>query len=132
MTKDLSRNLVDSSSDVLGDAKRGIAVLLLTMSVSGCVTPTTYSGTVLNCNDEPVSDVKVTTFKNAWMPLTLSGLLGSARSAEDGTFNIQSSDRANFITVVAPRQVVKVVIEGSDRLSVNYCGDESATLKHQQ
>lgn len=109
---------------------RSFCILFLSVSISGCATPRAYSGIVLNCYDEPVSNIPVTAFRNGWIPLTLPPVVGRGVSRDDGTFSITTDDQADFIGVVSRDEAVKVILNDVDKLSIDYCSASDIQPSH--
>ncbi|WP_444918311.1 hypothetical protein [Microbulbifer sp. JMSA003] len=76
--------------------KTSVAIALLTLILNGCATPQTYTGTVTDCQDNPIARAEVEAWENEWIPFHLPGKLGETKTDENGTFTLSTEKEASF------------------------------------
>jgi len=77
---------------------RLVASIAILMSISACSVSQNYVGMVTDCHDSPISNSKVTAWKNGWVPLTLPPQLGTTYTGDNGGFSFTTEKKASFFT----------------------------------
>ena len=93
-------------------------LLLSLVILGGCAAQVTYTGKVMDCNNDIVQGAKVTAFRNGIVPLTLPPQIGHATTNESGEFTLTATKRAHFLNVTGA-SIVQV--NGQPKLSINHC-----------
>ena len=95
-------------------------IILLAALISGCASTgnITYTGKVEDCSGKEVPNAKIVAFRNGWVPFTLPPSVGSANSISDGTFILNTTKKAHFLSHVNGSVVT---INENTKLSINTC-----------